>query len=339
MISGSNQVLRKSRVLAVVAALAVGAPMLMPSAAAAEPSATDKETARGLVVSGRAKRQKGDAAGALADFKAAWALVKNPTTGLELGKQQAEMALLAEARDTLLEVARMPAEKNEAPALTRAREEAKRLADDLAPKIPSIKLTIVGVAPGEPVEVRVDDRVVVTEALAAPIKLNPGIHTVIVKQADAQKSAEVMLGRGEQRELKIDLERTADKTPMEVGGGGKTVVVPTERAPHWLVWAGLSVAGAGAIAGGITGGFAIARSNEVAAGCPNQTCPPALHDTLDEANALAIGSTVSFAVGGAGLAAMIVGLFLPGEPISPDEAEPAARAFVFPGGVGVSGTF
>ena len=46
-------------------------PAIMTPIARAEPTAADKETARTLMQDGRAKRDKGDHAGALEAFKAA----------------------------------------------------------------------------------------------------------------------------------------------------------------------------------------------------------------------------------------------------------------------------
>ena len=192
-----------SRALVCVLALAAVMPSAIPVAQAQSPAA-QKETARGLVLAGRKKRQSGDAKGALADFKAAWSLVKNPTTGFELGKQQAEMGLLVEARDTLLEVGRLPVEDKEPSVLEKAREEAKSLADELAPKIPSLKVVIVGAKPG-PLEVTVDEVGIDPDALRQPLKLNPGIHSVVVRQGETERQAEAMLGRGENRELEVDL--------------------------------------------------------------------------------------------------------------------------------------
>ncbi len=288
--------------IGLVLALELG--VAAPPPALAQPSAAQKETARGLVLSGRKKRDQGDNKGALKDFSNAWSLVKNPTTGFELGNHQAEMGQLVEARDTLLEVGRLPVEAPEPTPFTRAREEAKSLADRLATAIPSLKLVIEGLKEGAAFEVRVDDVVIQPGLLATPLKVNPGIHKVVVRQGLEEKASETMLARGEQRELKVIL--GAPPSNAEATGAAPPL-------PHWLTWVGLGVAVGGGVAGSVTGALAIQRSNEVAAGCPNNECPPALHDTLDEGHALAIGSTIAFSLGGAGLAAMVVGLFLPPE--------------------------
>lgn len=325
-----------SRALVCVLALAAVTPSAIPVAEAQTPAA-QKETARGLVLSGRKKRQGGDAKGALADFQSAWSLAKNPTTGVELGKQQAEMGLLVEARDTLLEVGRIPVEDGEPPVLGRARDDAKALAEEIVPKIPSLKIVIASARPG-PIQVKVDDASIDPDALRQPLKLNPGIHSVVVRQGDIERRAEAMLARGENRELEIELgAKGADKKTEPSGSNADGEL----RMPHWVTWIGLGAAVAGGVVGGVTGGIAVSKSNEVAAGCPGGSCPPPLHDTLDEANAMAIGSTVAFAIGGAGLAVMIVGFFIPPDEAAPAEAsaEVSVAPAVGPGFVGLSGTF
>lgn len=74
---------RFTRSLSLAIAFFVSAPAVTPLAvrvAHAEPTAADKETARTLMQDGRAKRTKGDHAGALEAFRAAHGIMKVPTT-------------------------------------------------------------------------------------------------------------------------------------------------------------------------------------------------------------------------------------------------------------------
>src|SRR5690349_18414785 len=99
----------RPRAIAIAAALVL-ASTLAASRAHAEPpapSATEKETARGLMADARAKRDRGDARGALESFQAADAIMHVPTTGFEVARTQASLGLLVEARDTLHRVLSM----------------------------------------------------------------------------------------------------------------------------------------------------------------------------------------------------------------------------------------
>src|SRR5260221_5508152 len=86
---------------------------MVTQAAPAGPSAAEKETARSLMKAGRASRDKGDHKAALESFKAADAIMKVPTTGLEVGREQVALGLLVEARDTFLKIVRIPVEPKE----------------------------------------------------------------------------------------------------------------------------------------------------------------------------------------------------------------------------------
>ncbi len=75
---------RTLRALAFAAGLSASFSATLVSArdASAEPTAAEKETARGQMADGRTKRQKNDLEGALRAFEAADALMHVPTTGL-----------------------------------------------------------------------------------------------------------------------------------------------------------------------------------------------------------------------------------------------------------------
>ena len=90
------------------------------AAHAAEPSASDRDTARALVIDGRAKLAAKDHEGAYKAFKAAHAIMGVPTTGLDLAKAEEALGLLVEARTTALDVTRM-APSRRSPRHTRAR--------------------------------------------------------------------------------------------------------------------------------------------------------------------------------------------------------------------------
>ncbi|HTU62558.1 MAG TPA: hypothetical protein VMF89_29055, partial [Polyangiales bacterium] len=77
--------------------------------AAAEPGASERETARALMTEGDKLRAAGDLRAALTRYQAAHAIVHAPTTGLDLARVQAQLGLLVEARSTASEVIHHPA--------------------------------------------------------------------------------------------------------------------------------------------------------------------------------------------------------------------------------------
>jgi hypothetical protein len=104
----------------------------------------------------------------------------------------------------------------------------------------------------------------------------------------------------------------APTEPVEPGGPGFSL--------HWLSWTGFSVGLAGVVAGAITGGLAFEAVDDLEAKCPGSRCGEWLNDpdlaeeqgapSLGATAALNHASTVSFAVGGLGVALGIIGLFI-----------------------------
>ncbi|MBK8251450.1 MAG: hypothetical protein IPK82_02130 [Polyangiaceae bacterium] len=154
-------------------ALALAAPGVF-----AEPTAADKETARALLLDGRAKMAAKDYEAALKSLKAAHAIMNVPTTGLDLARALSALNQLIEARELALQVVRMPAAPGESSAFADARKEAEAFAADLAPRVPSIVINVTG---GTPAEVKVNGTAIKLDTLGLPRKVNPGHHVVTVQ--------------------------------------------------------------------------------------------------------------------------------------------------------------
>ncbi len=303
--------------------------------ASAEPSAAEKETARKLVKSGRAKRQAGDAKAALEDFKAAHAIMGVPTTGLELGRAQLELGLLVEARDTLLEVARSVPAPRESPLFAKSRGEAKELAKEIEPKIPQLTLELANAPEG--VRVLVDDAEVPSAALSAPLFLNPGKHVIVARAGEREKRAEVSVERGQSRTLTLDLSGLAASPKKKASPS-------TAQKPSGSTWvyAGFGVAGAGALVGSVTGLMALSKSSSVKEQCVDGRCPPPAHDDLDSARRFGTVSTLAFVVAGVGAGVGVYALLASGEDSSPERRASRPQrleAWVGPGSAGARGSF
>ena len=323
-----------------VAAVACAFPAVFPSVAHAEASAADKETARRLMAEARDKRTANDLKGALASFQAADALMKVPTTGMEVARTQVSMSLLVEARDTALRVARSQPEGDEPPPFTRAREEARQLSEDLVKKIPTITVTVAGVDPGAAAQVSVDGANVPVASLGMPRTVNPGHHTIAGVAGTKQAKVELEIGEAQHQDVKLEL--VASAAPVVVkpppppppetssGGIGKPLFI-----------GGVVVTGAGVLLGGITGVMSLSKTSTVKDNCKGNTCPASQQSNIDSASSLATISTIGFVVAGAGAAAAVVGLILwSGE--GKAEAHSGAASFspwIGPGSAGLRGSF
>jgi hypothetical protein len=227
----------------------------VPAPALAQPSAADRDTARELMKRGDERFAAKDFAAALKAYQSAHAIMQVPTTGLAVAKALTEQGQLVEARDTLLQIARLPKDSNETTALAKAREEAAALALSLADRIPSVVITLDGAADG--VEVQVDGEAIPPAALGAPRKVNPGTHVITASSGGhlvASKTLSSKEGARDQVALKLT-PGLAPLPPKAVEGGGATETAARPRAGvHIGVAGGPSTAmylgGGGAFYGG-----------------------------------------------------------------------------------------
>lgn len=275
-------------------------------APAAAQSASDKETARALMKDGESRRAKGDLKGALQSFRAAHAIMNLPTTGLELGRTQAELGLLVEARDTLLAVTRMPVLSGESSSMPAARDEAQKLADEIEPKIPSLTVKLEGVAPGATPRVTIDGVAINEATIGVPRKHNPGAHEVVAVAGAVEKRASVELAEGDDKTVTLDL--GSEPASADPDASGDPAPAETKRTSP-LVYAGFGAAAAFAVVGSITGLVAFSRASRAREGCDGSQCPPATHDDIESSKTYGTVSTVTFVLAGAGAVVGVIGLW------------------------------
>jgi hypothetical protein len=332
---------------------AVTAAIVFGSALAyAEPSAAEKETARGLMTQGRAQRSSGDVKGALKSFQAADSIMHVPTTGYELAKTQEAAGLLVEARDTALRVARMPVQPDEAAPFAEARTNAQQLGDDLAERIPTLKITVTGAADGEDPLVSVDGgRPASLSVLGLGVRVDPGHHTVSAKTPHGAAKQEVDVAEKESKDVPLALVASAGGAPDDgsqtpanppPGNGDTPPDTTTSEKSHALTYVGFGVAGAGVLVGTITGILTLSKKSSAKSGCTNDLCPPSTYDDIDSAHSFATVSTISFIVAGVGATVGVLSMLL-GNDSTPAATPTPAEARVTPwiglGSAGVRGTF
>ena len=308
--------------------------VMLAQPAHAAPSAAEKETARKLVKSGRAKQKNGDVNAAIEDFKAAHAIMNVPTTALALGIAQLAADQMVEARDTLLAVKRMPKAKREPLAFTRARAKAATLAEEIEPKIPQLELELTGAMEGADVRVRIGDLELKPDALSAPISLNPGEYEIVASVNGDERRTSTSLRESQKRVLSIDLSGLGKKAAKPGAAPSASTQGPSGTDP--LVYVGFGVAGAGVLVGGVTGFMALSKASSAKDGCTDSRCPPATHDDIDSGKTLGTVSTISFAVAGVGAAIGIWGLTRGGGEKPPGSS---ASLWVGPSSAGLRGRF
>jgi hypothetical protein len=177
--------------------------------ALAQPTASDRETARALMAEGREKRDAGDLAGAMKAFVAADSIMHVPTTGLEVARTQDKMGQLVEARETLIAVLRIPVQPTDPPPFAEARKAAEALDADLAKRIPTLVVEPTSDLPG-PITVTIDDQPIPSNLVTIPRRLNPGKHVVVAKAGGEEARETVTLAQSEQKRLAL---RVTKKPP------------------------------------------------------------------------------------------------------------------------------
>jgi hypothetical protein len=236
-----------------------------PAPPAAGPSAADRDTARKLMDDGDDAFGKKDYPGALKAYAAAHAIMNVPSTGVAVAKAQAALGQLLEARDTALEVTRMPLAPKEPAAFAESRKEAADLAAQLDPRIPSIEVQPSGVPEGTAIEVRIDGAAIPAAAATLPRRVNPGTHQISVKAAGyVEVSTEVKVVEGEKRELQVALEPGGPppgKAEPKRDEPKKEPPVAKKSGLSVLVPIGLATTGAG-LALGIGTGVAALNSGD-----------------------------------------------------------------------------
>jgi hypothetical protein len=237
-----------------------------------EPSPEDRETARSLLIEGRAKMQAKDFQGALRSLKAAHEIMHVPTTGLDYALALEATGQLIEARTLAIDVARMPEKPGEPDAFRNARTQASDFATKLEARIPSVVVTLKGLGRGAEATVTIDGTKLLAAAIGLPRKVNPGSHVV-------KATATGYLAF----EKKVDLREGAASVPIEAvmtpdgsmqGLPAESTPPPGPRKPPGWAYA---MGAVGLVGGGVGIGFTVDYTtvkSTVSKDCPNNTCTP-----------------------------------------------------------------
>jgi hypothetical protein len=239
--------MRRSSLVAFVLALATTAPALhaqetgpadAPRAARREPSAGDLATARTALREGLELRDSGDLTRALARLSTAFDLVPTPVTGFELGKTHMLLGHVLQAHELFKRVGRMPLAAEESERSVVARSEATRLAADLEPRIPQVRIHLT-LPPSSHATVRIDDEDLVITGAVTPRALEPGDHEIVAQAGDGpEQRVKVTLAEGETKEIRLAPVWVPPKVPIVEPG---VIYVPQTNPLVFVGFGGASV--------------------------------------------------------------------------------------------------
>ena len=316
--------------------------LLLNGTAQAQPSASQRETARELMAEARRLHGRGELKAALARFSAADAIMNVPTTTFEVAATQAELGNLIEARETLLRLlAKRPVPAEPEP-FNEARAKALALSQQLVARIGSLVVTSDGVSDVDGLSLRVDGEIVPNEMVGLRLRVNPGPHQIVARSQGRELSQDVDVAEGQVLEVGLSFSKApvsssaADepRAPAPPAAGEKpTPQVIARRPPSTsstarrsashgstseLVYLGAGVGTLGVALGVVGGISAVLHKNSAEAGCTNNVCPFSTWRDLQTAHNMATVSNVGFVIGGVGWA-FAVGCLLFDRPRRPHQ--------------------
>jgi hypothetical protein len=289
---------------ATLAVLMCAAPRAASAQPTSEASPEERQAARALADKGLELFEAGRWAEALDRFQRAETVLHAPTHLLYMARAEARLGRLLAARKLYERLAGEALPASAPKAFVQARGEAESELSLLLEDIPTLHVEARH-ADGRPVTVEVDG----SAARQAPLALDPGTHTVVVRAADeAPTQRTVELSRGARERIEIVIGAPAPAPVIEAAApapshGSNPLLVPALIA--------FGAAGVGAALGIGFGVAAAGEADELDALCPQNPCSSAHRDVYDSAQGLATASTISFVVTGVA-AAGGVALYLVG---------------------------
>jgi hypothetical protein len=340
---------RYLRILGLTFGLGASTLALPSTAAANEPTAADRATARTLAQEGYVALRDKDYATAADRFGRAVALVHAPTLLRDLARAQVGLGKLVDAHENYSLIIREGVAADAPQPWVQALADAKAEIVAIPPRLPWVTITVVG--PSDPI-VTIDGVTIASASLGVKRPTDPGRHEIRASAPGyytAKKT--VNLREGESVNIAFELEEAPPDAPPEPPEAPPVVSNEPPPEPAWrkpTIIGAFVLGGTGLALGGITGILAIKKHAKLSPVCVGGTCGPDQRADLDSYHMLGTLSTIGFIAGGVGVATGTVLLFV--KPRSPESgvtsgASSTARSsvqvtpFVGLGSAGVEGTF
>ena len=275
-----------------------------------------------------------------------------PTLLRDLARSQVGLGKLVDAHESYSQIIREGVAAGAPQPWVKALADAKSEIATLAPRLPSVTITVQG--PGTP-RVTIDGVPIATASLGVKRAIDPGRHDIRALGSGyytAKKT--VSLKEGESLNVAFELEEAppdASATTLEEERSSGVVVTfaePAWRKPTMI--AAFAVGGVGLALGGVTGVLALRKHGQLSTSCARNVCGEQQKADLDKYHTYGQLSTIGFVVAGVGAAAGTVLLFMRPQPQDEEPADAATRGstrtsrvrvtpFVGLGSAGVEGTF
>jgi hypothetical protein len=321
--------------------LSISLALIAPAALGAEPTASDRATARTLAQEGQHALETKNYTMAIDKFSRADALVHAPTLLLGLARSQVGSTKLVEAQENYNRIIREGVAANAPKSWSKAVDDANKEVGAISPRIPWVTITVLG--PSSP-EVVIDSMPVPHASLGVRRAINPGTHKVKVSaEGYLPQEKMIVLTEGQSLQVNLELEQAPQEAPLpEKKVAAAAVDTGTSSSSgEWrrtVAYVAFGVGGASLIVGGVAGGLAIAKHSQLADACPNpEFCDPSHQAAIDTYHRLGTIADVGFIVGGIGVAAGVV--LLVTQPKETATTGTKWTPYIGLGSAGVSGVF
>jgi hypothetical protein len=160
-----------------------------------------RTAARALGTSGVRAYLEGNAVLARERLERSYELYPTPTLGLWSARALVKLGLFVEAAERYAQVARLSVEVGDVATQVAARDTAAQERSELIPRIPTLRLSIVG-ASGR-ATLTLDGRPLDADRMVEEISLNPGQHEAVAQDERARVSKLIALQEGQHEALEL----------------------------------------------------------------------------------------------------------------------------------------
>ena len=269
-----------------------------------------RSAARQLATDGSAAYQSDDYAQAYDRFNRAYQLVHVPTVGIWAARSLVKLGRFVEASERYLDVQRTPLAADAPPEHSKAQQDASVERAQLLPRIPSVRVTLVGADASE-VFVSLNDQLLQAALLGMKRPVDPGKLRVKGVRGEQVVEANVDLAEGANQDVTLTFPKLSHVKPSAAlplspdTSAGSAPRPASASADHTLAYVAFGVGGAALITGGIFGVLSLAQKSDLERACPARQCLPAEHahnDSYETKKLVSgVGIIAGVALAGAGV--------------------------------------
>jgi hypothetical protein len=227
-----------------------------------------------------------------------------------------ELGRWVDASERYLDVTRLQVPDRGSEVHQKAQADAAEARAALLPRIPRLRISLRG-AEAASVSISIDGAPLGPGAVGLPLPLNPGEHRVVAKRGSERVEKTTVLEEGKESRVELSFKPEPAKPPTPPKPITRRVVAPKpdpepSDGPDGLRVGGfvaLGIGGAALVAGIVTGVVLLVENDKLSDECVEGECSFGSQGNVDTYNALRPTTTVTLAVGAAGVGTGLILLF------------------------------